>query len=367
MQSDNIRLSLTGIDPLVAVELLDIFGCATNLFSLTAEEIIARTRFKEKDIKKLFDIVAQERLVEEQEFIKRFSIDTYVIGDDNYPSTLSTIQDAPPILYSKGALDLSQANEKWIAIVGTRKCSNYGVTATEQIVAEIASEHPDAVIVSGLAYGIDSYAHRFALKYGLKTVAVVAHGLDMIYPSDHRDLARKIIESGGAIITEHPSKTTITRYSFLKRNRIIAGISSGLILSESPERGGSLFTANLADEYGRDVFAFPARTIDKSFAGNIKLLSDRKAHLLLSVEDIQREMVWQKDEITSAPKSFNSIILSENEQVILDLFVDNNCYAADELIQSSNLSPAKIMSILTALELKGLIRSVKGKMYVKCL
>lgn len=367
MLYDDLRLSMSGVKSEVAAELIDVFGSARNIFAASKEEILSEMNEKinTRSLNKILAPANDEKIEKEIDFIERYSIRPIMYGSSDYSENLAACFDPPSILYVKGEIDFNLSAEKWVAVVGTRKCTPYGIASVERIIAEIAEKHSDAVIVSGLAYGIDVYAHRAAIKNGLKTVAVMAHGLDTIYPSEHRDIAKEIITKGGAIVTEFPSESMITKYNFLTRNRIVAGLSQSLIMAESPERGGSMVTASLADGYGREVFAFPARTIDKSFSGNLRLLSSSKANILTSAKDIETLMNWQ-EVVSQKELNFTQYILTDTEQMIFDLFEDGAMLTADEIVESCELPVVKIMSALTSLEFKELIRGVKGKMYIKC-
>lgn len=364
MLREDLRLSLSGIRSDVAVELIDIFGSPASIFKLTKNEILSQIELSSTSLNKILTLPPIEKIERELEFIEKFKIRTFTYGDENYPPNLANCTDPPTVLFAKGDIDFSSDTEKWIAVVGTRKCTPYGIKTTENLIEQIAERYPEAVIVSGLAYGIDGYAHRAALKNNLRTVGVLAHGLDMIYPADHRDLAKQIISGGGALVTEFPSQSIVTKYNFVQRNRIVAALCSATILIESPEKGGSMITADLADGYNREVFAVPGRIDDKSFLGNLRLIRSSKANILTSVEDMEEIMQWQSQKETK-DRSYTSFILNEYEQEIYDLFDNSTEITTDKIIESSTLPTSKIMTLLTILECKGLIRSVKGKMYIK--
>lgn len=364
MLKDDIRLILSGIPSDAAAELLDGFGSASAIFDADKEEILAVKELSTRTLNRLLSPADDKRIEKELEFIERYSIRPISYVSSEYSQNLAAVFDPPSTLFVKGAIDFNDTPSKWIGIVGTRKCSPYGVSCVERLVAEIAERHPDAVIVSGLAYGIDSYAHRAAVKCGLKSVGVFAHGLDTIYPNEHRDLAKKMIDDGGAVATEYLSECNITKYNFLKRNRIVAGLCSALIMAESPEKGGSMVTASIADGYGRDIFSFPARITDRSFSGNLQLLRSNKANILTSIKDIEYVMGWQ-EVVREKSLDITQHILSDTEQQIFELFRDGETITADEILESTTLAAMKIMSGLTSLEFKGLIKSVKGKMYIK--
>ncbi len=365
MLKDDIKLSLSGVHCSKLARLLDDYSTSSNVLSLSKDELVDNgLSFSEASKIALFS--KDEVVDQELEFISKYNIRTMAYGSEEFPPNLAGCDDPPTLLYVKGDTDFLSHTDQWIAIVGTRKCSDYSSSATAKIVSQIAEHYPNAVIVSGLAYGIDALAHRAALDYGLRTVGVLAHGLNKIYPSEHRDLAKSILASGGALVTEFTSQSVINKVSFLQRNRIIAGLSTATCMMESPLRGGSLATANLADSYNREVFTIPARITDVSFEGNLHLLRSSKANIITGICDIEEVMGWRRG-ANSVKNSYTQplFILNETEESVFDVFVDFSEITIDYIMEQLTIPVSSIISSLTSLEIKGFIRSIKGKMYVK--
>ena len=236
----------------------------------------------------------------EAEFMERHGIVAYSITDDDYPSRLADIDKAPVTLYRLGSAGLDAG--KMLSIVGTRHATAYGVRYVGKLVGDLAPYFPGMVIVSGLALGIDSAAHEAALEAGLPTVAVVAHGLNTIYPAQNRDLAKRIIAAGGAIVSEYPSGVTPYRSRFLERNRIVATMMDAVLVAESADKGGAMSTAAVASSYGRELIALPGRIGDEMSAGCNRLIRSQKALMAGSAADLMSMLGWQPEAAPSAPR-----------------------------------------------------------------
>ncbi len=224
-------------------------------------------------------------------FVRAHDIDVRFIADGAYPQRLAQCADAPLAIYALGNGDVLDAAHV-VSLVGTRNATRYGIDFTKELVTELAELIDDVVIVSGLAYGIDVSAHKAALAAGVPTVGVVAHGLNTIYPADHRDIARRMVHEGGAIVTEYTSGSQIHRGNFLARNRIVAGLSDAVIVVESDSRGGALSTARIASGYDRFVGAVPGRVTDRYSRGCNALLASQAATIIRSAEDLVEAMNW---------------------------------------------------------------------------
>ena len=280
--------------------------------------------------------------------------------DKNYPSRLKQLNDAPSLLYTKGNINFE--NSKTVGIVGTRKSTDYGKTCVEELIAGLVSH--GALIISGLAYGIDIQAHRQAIKNNLPTVGVLGSGIDVIYPMAHHDVAKKMERNGG-IVSENPFGTKPDAHNFPARNRIIAGLSDALIVIEAAEKGGALITSDIANSYNKDVFAFPGN-IGRSFsAGCNNLIKSNQAHLITSVKDLEYVMNWQVGVADSKSTSKITLTaLNDDERLIVAILQENNNQISiDELSWRSGLAMNKLASILLSLELSGVITSMPGKMY----
>jgi DNA processing protein len=279
--------------------------------------------------------------------------------DKEYPARLKHIPDAPALVYYMGNSDLN--SEKIIGIVGTRKPSHYGVEYTEKLVSDLSDYKP--LIVSGLAYGIDIAAHKAALNKGMATVGVMASGLDIIYPSVHKNYAYKMVENGG-LLSEYPFHTKPDAHRFPSRNRIIAGICDAIIVVEAAEKGGALITAEIANDYNRDVFALPGNVGIKSSAGCNNLIKNQKAHLLNHVSDIVKLLNWDV-EVKKNVLFEEDFTLTDDERTIIRLLADNEGLHIDEVCWKSDIPITKIASLLLTLEFKGKVKSLPGKKYQK--
>lgn len=279
----------------------------------------------------------------------------FTIDDDIYPEILKNIYNPPKKIYYKGNLKLLKEKKK-IAIVGTRNNSSYGVLCCEKIVKDLIAE--DIVIISGFARGIDSIAHRICIENNGKTIAVVASGLDIVYPSSNVNLWKKI-EENGLILSEYEYGTKPFRANFPQRNRIIAGLSEGVIVIESKEKGGSLVTANIALDEGRDVYAVPGEIFSDLSRGCNNLIRDSKAKLLNSVEEILKDYNWLMNKsILKEDKNFTEI-----QSKILNCLVYEK--TLDRIVQELNMSTSELLYEIMELEIKGHIKSLAGGKYIK--
>lgn len=298
----------------------------------------------------------------EKEFIKaeKESTDILFYTDKEYPSRLKSIPDAPAILYAKGNIDFE--NPKVVGIVGTRQATAYGKERVEELVKELIPHR--ALIVSGLAYGIDIHAHKQAVKHGLPTIGIMGSGIDVIYPATHKETATKMMEQGG-IVTENAFGTKPDAHNFPQRNRIIAGLCDALVVIEAAEKGGALITAEIANSYNKDVFAFPGGIGETYSAGCNNLIKTNKAHLLTSVKDLEYIMNWEA--AVNPKKTRPAISLSEFdefEQTVLKILIEKKAAALiDELSWKSNLPVSQLASVLLGLEFKGVVKSLPGKQY----
>lgn len=301
------------------------------------------------------------RAEQEVEFIRKYHINAMWYLDSDYPTRLVHAEDAPIMLYSKGAIDLSAP--RMVSIVGTRKATPYGKKITEQIVDVLSQQ--GIPVVSGLAYGIDICAHRAAIKCGLPTVGVLAHGLDRIYPTGHRAAAEAMLQHG-ALVTDFISTTNPDRENFPKRNRIIAGLTDVTIVVESKRKGGSLITADIANSYNRDVMAVPGRVDQESSEGCHFLIRTNRAHLITSGEDVLYTMGWDtaakpKTNWTIQPELFKS--LSNEEAQLVKLLKEKGQLGIDTLALEAKLSTSMVATSLLNLEFSGVVRSLPGKVY----
>jgi DNA processing protein len=281
--------------------------------------------------------------------------------NSDYPRRLQHCYDSPMVLYCSGYTDLNVA--KIIGVVGTRNVTDYGKLMTDKVISDLVAD--EVLVVSGLAYGVDTCAHYASVKYGLKTAAVLAHGLHTIYPPVNRNLARKILDEGGCLLTEQISGTEPDRENFPKRNRIVAGMIDCLIVVESAAKGGALITAEIANTYDREVFAFPGKIGDVYSEGCNKLIKENKANIMTDVEDLRYIMRWNEDKKVAAKQMRMFRDFSEDEQKVMDMFGNDNVIYLDKIITETTLSPTKIASILLSLEFDGVLTALPGKRYQK--
>ena len=280
----------------------------------------------------------------------------YFFGDEEYPPYLAQCFDAPLVLYVKGQIPLGPM----ISFVGTRRNTHYSLDVLEYLMEGIAALRPDITIVSGLAYGVDKLSHQAALKYGLKSIGVVAHGHYTLYPSSHRDLAEQMIATGGGVVTEYPYRTRALPQRFVQRNRIVAGLSLGTIVVESAERGGSLITANIAFDYGRSVLVAPGRIFDTASKGCNKLVAHQKASIITTSDKLL-------DELQLLPTLKPQRLPFEEEQeesnpILKALRTADHLTLEDLALQLGEEVPT-ISGMLFELELNGQIHSLPGGRY----
>lgn len=345
-----------------AAHLLECFGSAEAIYAASARELISRAELREDVARAIVAGAGIKEAEREAKHCHKHGIEVISSRDEAYPSLLREIDDYPPVIYLRG--NRSALTRRTVAFVGTRKISSYGQRMCNELVQGLAQAVPDAVVISGLAYGVDSACHRAALQYGLATVGVVANSLPDVTPAAHRQLAEEMIARGGAIVTELPSQTKQNGRFFIPRNRIIAAMAAGTVVVESAESGGSLSTAAFADGYNRTVMALPGRATDVSSRGCNILIRNRKAQAILSGEDIARELMWDMalDGIRTPAKE--PVPLTHDEERLIALF-DNEPIGIDTLLVRSGLSAGELSLHLMTLELSGAIRQLPGKQYEK--
>ncbi|UAM98241.1 DNA-processing protein DprA [Polaribacter litorisediminis] len=310
-------------------------------------------------LKHLFDENNAKLAEQELRYIQKNKIEFSYFLDDDYPVNLQNCIDSPILFFKDGTINLD--NPKIISVVGTRNMSSYGRDFCSKIIADLALYNP--IIVSGFAYGVDICAHKAAIKNKLQTIAVLAHGFEQIYPKVHKKYINQVNENGG-FITEFWSEDQPLRENFLKRNRIVAGISKATIIIESAEKGGSLVTADIANSYNRDVFALPGRTTDIYSKGCNNLIKNNRATLLTSANDVIKMLNW---DITEKPKQIIQkqlfIELNDTEQKIYDLLSEKGAQLLDIISLECNIPIYQLSSILLQMELKGVTKPLPGKMF----
>ncbi len=354
---------IPGIGSITAKRLIEAIGSATALFEQRTELSSIIPDVRPSLIEALNCPAAHRRAEQELEFIEKHHITSLGYHDEAYPSRLRECDDAPILLFYRGSTNLNP--HRVVSIVGTRKCSDYGRDLCNSLVRDLASQYPDMLIISGLAYGIDVCAHRAAIKYNLATVGVLAHGLDRIYPSVHRNVAAQMTQCGG-LLTEYVSFTEPERQNFLQRNRIVAGMADATIVVESASKGGALVTANIANSYGRDCFAFPGRIYDSTSAGCHRLVRHHQAALITSADDLIEAMLWDTPQ-SGRPEVIQRTLfptLNDEETRVVGLLGQHpDGLHINTLVVESGIPINRLSAHLFELELRGIVRPSAGNVY----
>ena len=362
-------IALTRISYFSLAELLELFRRVGS-----AEEIVAHSQHirdllpdASDRLTQAFTDIGQELRYAESELrtAESMGVRPLVMGDDDYPSRLLECADAPLVLYYQGSASLNQ--KRVVSIVGTRRCTPYGQDLVRRFMSELRSLCPQVLVVSGLAYGIDICAHREALAQGYDTVGVVAHGLDDLYPPSHRLTADQMLKQGG-LLTEFPTCTRPDRLNFVRRNRIVAGLSDATLLVESAIRGGGLITTRIANDYGRDVFAFPGAVGAPYSEGCNDLIRRQGAGLITSAKHFVEAMGWQNDAQLSEAQAqgierqlFPE--LTADEQRVVAVLQRKNDLQINILSVQSGIAVGPLTALLFSLEMKGVVRTMAGGTY----
>jgi DNA processing protein len=297
---------------------------------------------------------------QEVEYITKNNIRTYFYLDSDYPFRLKQCDDAPVVFFFMGNCDLNGA--KILSVVGTRNATPRGREICDKIIAGLASNHPDIIIVSGLAYGIDIASHKAALTNNLQTIGVLGHGFKTTYPAVHSSVAKTMVKNGG-LLTDFISDALPERNNFLKRNRIIAGLSDATLIVESGKKGGALITADIANSYNRDVFAVPGRPDDQWSAGCNNLIRENKAALIECSDDIEYFLSWKTEKEKSPVQRTLFSDLDETEKSIFELLMKHGEMTIDTLCRSLEIPVYKLSSVLLQMEFKGLVKCYPGNIY----
>ncbi|MFA5328664.1 MAG: DNA-processing protein DprA [Prolixibacteraceae bacterium] len=356
-----IAISLIpGIGAVTARNLIAYVGSVEGVFQEKEKNLMKIPGVGEVNAQRVVRQNVLDRAKREVDFIVKNRIQTFFYLDENYPSRLKNCSDAPIILYYKGKANLNE--RRIISVVGTRNATNYGKEICDELIRNFSEKNYQVLVVSGLAYGIDIHAHKACLKHNVFTVGVFAHGLDVVYPSLHAPVAAKMLDRGG-LLTDFISETKIDRSNFLRRNRIIAGLADATVIVESAEKGGALVTADIANSYNRDVFAFPGRANDPFSRGCNKIIKYNEAVLVENQADIEKAMNW--DVKTPASRVVQTSLfteLSHEEQKLADLLKGGDRFV-DEITIETQLPMSKVSALLLGMEFKGLVASLPGKMY----
>ena len=357
-----IALTLVeGVGPRIAKTLIAHCGGAEEVFNASRKTLGKIPGVPQKIISGLNKKEVFERAEKEIKFCEKHHIKIHYFKDESYPYRLERCEDGPVILYQSGDTNLNQ--QRTIGIVGSRNATLYGEFFTQKICKELVVHNP--LIISGMAYGIDHFAHKAALENRLLTVGAMAHGLDRIYPSIHKKTVDKMLEEGGGLVSEFMSETNPDRENFPKRNRIIAGMSDAVLVIEAKAGGGALITAKLANDYNRDVFALPGRWNDDLSMGCNNLIKQNLANVLTGIRDIEYIMDWSTDaKVKPATQLSMFQNLNDTERAVVTLLQSQGKPVPIDLISYKLALPInKVSTSLITLELSGLVSGLPGKMY----
>jgi DNA processing protein len=347
------------IGDIMAKKLIREFGCAQEVFAQNSRSIAAIEGIGEKKaqfIANKSDLF--QKAESELKFIEENQIKYRVYYNEDYPKRLQYCVDGPIIFFEKGNIDLD--NPYTLSIVGTRQITSNGAAFLEKLISEIAPLNP--VIISGYAYGVDILAHRLAIEHNLQTVAVLAHGLNQTYPRNHEAYNNQMMDNGG-FISDFWHTDTFDRKNFLGRNRVIAGLSEATVVIESASKGGSLVTADLACSYNREVFAVPGRVTDKYSIGCNELIKQSKAHMLTKTADIPYILGWEKKQDLAIQKQL-FVELNDDEKLIFNYLKKADQELLDIIALDLQLPVHKVASLLMAMELKGVVKPLPGKLFM---
>lgn len=360
--SRQIAFSLiSGVNFTTGSHILDVIQDEERFFSLSSTALGAALQLSSKITSTAYRGEMMARGEEEARFVKANNIGALYFRSEEYPWRLAECEDAPTMLYTLGQLRLD--GKLMLGIVGTRHATPYGIGFVQTLIRDLCAMLPEKpVIVSGLAYGIDIAAHREALRCGCPTVAVLAHGLRTIYPSAHRADAAAIVEQGGLLVTEYTSSSPVHKGNFRARNRIIAGLSDGVLVAESAAKGGALITARTAADYNREVMALPGRAGDRYSEGCNSLIRSNIAALVASPADVVNQLGWPSV-LPEGGQANLPLPLSPDDQAVVDYLTEHDDATINELAVKCGFSISKTMSLLVDMEFRGLLQCYPGSRY----
>lgn len=346
------------VGDVVAKKLINHIGSAEEVFKSKPSQLLAIDGVGAILIQNLKDKKVFKKAERELKFISENHITANLFMDDDYPERLKHCNDGPLLLFNSGTINLK--NRKIISIVGTRQITPQGTEFCKKLISDLAPLNP--IILSGFAYGVDIVAHHAAMEHNLQTIGVLAHGLNQIYPSVHKKYVAKMNQNGG-FMTEFWSSSNPDKENFVRRNRIIAGISEATVVIESANKGGSLITANMANDYNRDVFAVPGRVTDKYSQGCNDLIKAQKANLLTSAADLVYILNWNIEKKSRPVQKQLFVSLNDDEQKVYDFLLQNGKELMDIIALRCEFPIFKVSGLLINMELKGIIRPLPGKLF----
>ena len=352
--------SMRGVTPAMADEILNRTGSEREFFEMPEAQLVKLCGSSSRIYKRDYRDDRLAKAEAEVNFVTSNRIRAIYYKDAAYPYRLTHCDDAPLMLYGIGDCDFNDS--RVVGVVGTRHATTYGLDFTVRLVEDLAAKVGNVIIVSGLAYGIDIAAHRAALKAGVPTVAVLAHGLNTIYPAEHRKSAADIVRQGGMLMTDYMSSDKIHKGNFVARNRIVAGLCDCIVVAESASRGGALITAEIASQYNRDVFALPGRTTDRYSAGCNRIIAANTAQLVTSAEDVAAAMRWPIRQTDNIQLTL-PLDLSEDENSVIAILTDRDTVTISQFTAKLGWPITKLMNMLIDMEFRGLVSAIPGGSY----
>jgi DNA processing protein len=349
---------LKGIGPIKARHLLSKLGSIESIFHDSLKSISIKAEINLSTLKQMNREEALLKAEKHYVYYEKNDVKTHFYLDDTYPRRLKQCADSPLLLFDNGNVDLNY--DKIVAIVGTRHATDYGKSVCDEIVQGFIGKK--ILVVSGMAYGIDICVHQLCVKYGIPTIGVLGHGLDRLYPSEHKHTALKMLENGG-LLTEYLPGTNPDRENFPMRNRIVAGMSDATIVVESKESGGSLITADFANDYSRDVFAIPGNVGQIYSKGCNLLISKQKAHLITGSKDFLNWMQWNEEKKAKPVQRALFTDFSEEENIFLSILEREGELNVDSLALKANKPVSKVNVMLFNLEMVGAVKMLPGNKY----
>ena len=363
------ELALTFVPDLGArgvAHLMEIYSSAEEVYAQKEHNLILCAELRKDIAMRITQKAGYVEAERELRYCQEHGIKATSYNDYDYPPLLREAADRPHVVYSLGDIEALQSKHI-LSVVGTRRISSYGESVCAKIIPELAEMFPDLVVVSGLAFGVDAAAHRAALAAGVRTVGVIANKLPEVIPAQHRNLAKDMLEHGGAIITELHSQTKQNGAYYIPRNRIIAGVAEGLLVVESPANGGSLSTAKAADAYSRTIMAVPGRITDTRSEGTNHLIKTNVAQLVTSAYDIAKALGWEVAGEMPEKLHFAPHEITPKERAVYNVVADtSDGLTLDKIAELTALSVSEVSAILLNMELSGMVRQLPGKVYVIC-
>lgn len=351
---------IPGIGDINARKLVSFFGSVEAVFTEPYQSLIKIPGIGDGLAKYISSRSYLAIAEKEAEYVTKHGIKTFFYLDGDYPFRLRQCEDSPVVFFFRGSCDLNAM--KILSMVGTRNATSRGKEMCEKLIGDLAAGHPDLIIVSGLAYGIDVACHKAALYHNLTTIGVLAHGLNTIYPSVHESVARNMLANGG-LITDFISDALPERNNFLKRNRIIAGLSDATVVVESGIKGGALITADIANSYNRDVFAVPGRPEDQWSQGCNALIKGNKASLIENSGDIDTYLNWTPEKTKQPVQKTLFSEMDDTEKAVFELIMKDGEPTIDSICRTLEIPVFKLSSVLLQMEFKGIVKCFPGNVY----